>query len=1697
MIIRKRTRNNTFFVNDYILFSIFVLVFYLKLCIVIGENLSKSIQTQTDFLTGINLIDSKNSEVETGVTKEGTLFRLTCGADGKDYSKHAIKFIKQHLKSFSTNEFNKLKYLKLLPVLYLGKNTELMLKSFMRGELLGAPLRLRTRIIQNSNFIPIIEDDFQIIKDTDDPGDDEMRIINNRVANEIRYTTILCGGEIVAFLPVIRYIKELGKSGINLGNDPIIIGGISMFENDKATSRRKHAEIEMRYLSTLPFADEIYSGTKIRKRGLLVGAPEFIKERGFYDSDDINSQNKQDLEEGVIIGMKVRAREEYFQHAIENIFQSTQPKSVYNTIFDFDFPEAFFSTFNGSHIDNRISDFGVIGHKKGIPHQITTADAMNFSTLNRIKSDLGKYKVLKKSNDYSVDGSVGTDENIGDFSVQEKNVAKNIEYYNPDSILIGKTLRPNDQISRGYSESKDVYLNLNIPDSKIAEISNFPIFKEVPKDISKIMNYDRNKFLGEIKNLTSSSEFSNAFKKFPAYLSQTKILPVSTQAYIFWESMKYSNELLNEKHGIKIANFPKNEVPSLDILPKKIPREKDEITHSCYKIIRFFQKKKTPFIFIKKSESNGINQLELINPLRSKSIQTYKDYAKIFCNSVLPNTFISSVHIIFERILVQRENRFYEKLDKRKQEFEIQEREEKLLRKIGESVASRSNITPYLIENPYERYLNAWRRSIGYFGSFLYPKKIQTFEKIYNIVKFGPEIIKKKNGDLSPEQVRNAVSKAVVKLVDENFTILGCSDLFLNTGEIESFIIKIFSTNFGISIDKLIYEMPIKPEMNISNSKSLKVDDLYTWCIEFIRPIIKYNKNIQSITENELIKGNEDERLKSKNTSENKAQSIGQKAITLLENGYETSCSIFSSFLTMNIVNFNLCFGKNDSKIPKLIKNIFLHQTLTDESSQIPVELGLRMFETTYFDILERVSEQHGIHFISNEMRKVGNSLPVFDLMSKYLPIELTSETINFSEIEKIFSVVFESIVKKKDNGFEFFNENIMARYILGVLKEQDLIVPKDIKTVPKFPVNHTYPWSTLFYPGLVNWCSQMIHSLVDKNLIKNKKTGETTDKESIKPIIEMTCREEIIFGIRNNIEYEADEILRRNFACHLGASLVYWYYKRPMPKWIFFDQWETIFDPEPEIKITEEPEISLTTFIILKCIVDLEFPTLPKIGKDKTEIRKELSSQKLSTETRKGMNLSVWNATPLKSVENKNTLSYFLFPNVIDREIASKITSDEILAFSGPHEIIWVGANEKEFMPMCLNSIEKLSNFIKEKKNSYFELDIWVTDDENSRDLICRDVFGRFFYPKTTMDCDKAVSEDGYVSNQHYSIERARLRRSQWLAIQESIKRYKLSAENTPQIYGQLPLSSFVVDFRESDDFNQPGSFVKNCIAAFETALLTPIGSPYTIKAANINDEVIKGICNNAMELYYTSAIPMGWDEQQTHYTQIDLQNKYIVSRIALAQHRVILEQIIDQNETGDHGLRNSNRFSFYYDFEIKIKVSDNTQEFIKNCEEYIWECINNKLIFLENGFDITNSKNLVRRTCKKASFRYFVSEIPLTNEELKRIVSSEVEISEWYRVRYKMSQWKVLSEVFDSFTNKYPGGSLVAISQTFGLPKYMQLANFNTSKDILSIEEDCLSSISYLIKLHSCAAEFTAIFGGIVEFCKHVSEAYKKPRE
>ncbi|KAH8739268.1 hypothetical protein FG386_000025 [Cryptosporidium ryanae] len=1698
MIIQKRTKNKTFFVNNYILFSIFVLVFYLKFCIITSNKQSKSIKTQTSSTAeeyGENL---NNLESEITYEKENTLFRLTCGSDGREYSKSGAKFIKQYLKSFSTDDFNRLKYLKLLPIFYLGKNDKLMLKSFMRGELLGAPLRLRARIIQSQDSIPIIEDDFQIVRDLNNIRDEEMNVINNRVANEIRYTTILCGGEIISFLPVIRYIKELSRSGINLGNDPIIISGISMFERDKAISRRKHAEIEMRYLSTLPFADEIYSGKKIMKKGLLVGAPEFIQEKGVYDSDDINTRNKEDLEEGVLIGMKVRAREEYFQQGMENILKSTQPKSVYTSIFDFGLPEAFFSTFNGSHIDNRIGDFGTIGHKKGIPHKITTADAMNFSTLNRIKSSLDKYRAVKKGSEYSIDGSVGMEENIDYSKVGEKKTAEKIEYYNPESILIGKALRSNDQISRGYSESKNIFPNSNIPPSEINEISNFPLFKDLPREVSKIINSDFHDLFGQIKNITSGDEFNRAFKRFPAYLSQTKILPVSAQAYIFWESMKYSNELLDENHGIKIANFPKNEVPSLDILPKKIPRVKDDITHSCYKIVRFFQRRKTPFIFlIKLRENEGDNnKVELINPLKSKSIQAYKNYVKILCNSVLPNVFISLVHLVFEGILIQRENRFHERMEERKQELDVQEKEEILLRKIKESVTSRSNITPYLIENPYERYLNAWRRSIGYFGSFLYPKKIQTFEKIYNIVKFGPEIIKKKNDDLSPEQVRSAVSKAIVKLVDENFTILGCSDLFLNIGEIESFIVKIFSTNIGISIDSLLREMPIKPEINIkTNIKSLKVEDLYISCIDFIKPIIKYSQNIQSITENELIKGKVNEQLKLKDSSENKVKKIGHEDIGFLENGYEASCSVFSSFLTMNIVNFNLCFGKSDGYITKLIKNIFLHQTLTDESSKIPVELGLKMFEATYFDIFERVSEQHGIYFVTNEIKKVGNEHPIFNLMLNYPPTELTSETINFTQIETIFSVVFDSIVKNGDKRLEFFNENIMAKYILRMLKEQDLIVPKNIKTVPRFPISHTYPWSALFYPGLVDWCNQMIHSLTDENLIRDKKTGQVLNKESIKTVIDNTCREEIIFGIRNNIEYEADEILRRNFACHFGASLVYWHYKRPIPKWIFFDQWETVFDPEPEITITEEPEISLTTFLILKCIVDLEFPALPKIGKNKIEIKKELSNQKISTETRKGVNLSVWNATPIKSIENKNTLSYFLFPNVISRESASKIAPEEILAFSGPHEIIWVGANEKEFIPMCLNSIEKLSEFIRKKKNNYFELDIWVTDDDNSRDLICRDVFGRFFYPKTTMNCDKAVSEDGYISNQHYSIERAKLRRSQWLAIQESIKMYKLSSENNKfQIYGQLPLSSFVVDFRESDDFTQPGGFVKNCIAAFDSAILTPVGSPYSIKAANIDSEIISKICNNAMELYYTSANPMSWDEQQTRHNKIDLGNNYIVSRIALAQHRAILEQIVDQNEAGDNGLRNSNRFNFYYNFEIKIKVSDNTQEFIENCEEYVWECINNKIVFLENGFDITNSKNLVKRTCNKASFRYFFSEIPLTNEDLKMIISSEDEISEWHRVRFKTGQWRILSEVFNSLANEYPGGFLLAVTKTFNLPRYMQLANFNTSKEILPIEEDCLASISYLIKLYSCASEFTAIFGGIVEFCKRVSEVYKR---
>ncbi|KAH8582616.1 uncharacterized protein ELE39_001272 [Cryptosporidium sp. chipmunk genotype I] len=1640
------------------------------------------------------------------------LIERTCGEKGTNYSKDGLKFIKRNLDEFSLNEYYRLKSLKKLPKIYSGKNEKLMLRSFKGGEILGSPLRLRSRVLKDEFSIPVIEDDFTIFSEEIDSN---VNTIYPRVMNEIRYTILLCGGGLISMLPIIRYMKLLNNYGEYMTNDPIILQGIGIYERERAESRRRSAKIETKYLSTLPYSDEIFTGKRIKRGGIIVGISDSIEEEQDLMKFVLNKQNSDDGYQGAVLGLNIRAKEELFEKNRENAMNEAQGHFVYSSIFDLDSPNALFTMFNENlSFENANMEFMGSNGRNRIPHQITRAESIKNTTINRVKSNL--VGLDHGSNEYSLEGSV----EAGAIELDTKKgetVLPTFDPLNPESIIIGKRIRPNDQISTGSTENEtEVIPESKLKTSELEPIKGFPANNKLDKVIREIISELENQsYLNDLTNLKTSKTYAEAYRRFPAYISQKKIISVNDQAYIFWESLRFSNNIMEKKHGVSVSNFPEKEnVPSDKILPNKIPVTSKEITKSCYRLIRYFQKRGTPFIFrtVSKIQGSKNYNVNFVDPVKPEYSQKYKLYAKMLCNQFLPEIFVFTFHSVFDILISKREQKYFNELDEKRLELEVQQKEADALKKIRDSVMSRAHITPYIVEKPFERYFNAWRRSFGYNGFIVYPQiKTSVLENMYNIVKFGPQIIEKKKKNASPDEVRSSISKALIRIVDEYFAKLNILDLFLERVQVEEFINKVFSNLFSISMNDLIKKMPIAPEMDIkSHGNSFHIKELFVSCVDYIKAILNFNKNINKISDN---LGLEDNLGKSGSKySNSKVNSTDfSLGIKLLENGYESACIFVSTLLKPNIIEYSLVMGSNGTvtKLVERIKSSFIHQSLTDGSSKIPLELGLQMFENSYIDIYKRVSEQHGIlYFIPANEKQYFDSFPMFNEMSKRNRRELTSDTINFSEIEKIFLSVFESIIKSKDKGrrLEFFNENIMAEFIFGILTEKNVNVPLEIKSFPPFPASHKYPWSPFFNKGLNKWCVSMINSLVDQRLLSSTNDNKVFDRNNIESIIKLTCTEETILKIRNNIEYEADEILRRNFAYHLATSFVYWYYYIPLPKWVFFENWESIYSSNATIALSEEPEISLVTFILFKCIADLEYSGNTPNGKEMAIIKKELSEMGNNSTGNKAKiaKLNIWGNTSIKSVDGgKASLAYFLFPNVIGRDILAKVTPEDVLAFTGPHDIFWVGADEKEFLPMCLNSIEKLNEYLGSKKlNSIEEINIWISDDVNSRELFCRDIAGRFFYTRLFTNSDSELSEVN--PKQVFSIEKLKLKRSQWLAIQEAIRRRTEKEESTSishhdegenQLISMNIYSSFVLDFQESDELTSPGSFMKNCIAAFDTAMLFPEGSPYKLKILNKPNETIRDICDESMKLFYSSAVPMAWDEQQSQFNPIYLDDKYSVSRIALAQHYVILEQINEQNELGDYSIRSSERFNNLFSSLIgNIGVSDSSSKFMNICSEYIWECIKRKILFLGNGYDISNSNDLIENICKKSSYRYFVSNVPIKTEEISLQVKSGKEISEWQRVRYKTGQWKMLERVFNSFASGFPGGYEVAISKTFRLPKYMQLANFNTSEDIFTIEEDCKKAMSYLINLHSCASNFVLIFGKVTEFCDNVSQAFKQ---
>lgn len=1706
MLHKKKEREKG--LRSFSLFSL-VLFTFLKATCVLGEEAVLISKTHGIF-DGLHGDSLKGSSLDPEFKQ--ILIERTCGNNGKNYSKEGARFVKEELDEFSSNEYYKQKFLKKLPKIYSGKNEKLMLKSFKWSEILGSPLRIRQRISKNEFSIPVIEDDFTIFPED---LEDNMDSIYPRVMCEIRYSILLCGGGLITMLPVIRYLKQLNSFGEYTVNDPIILRGIGIYEKERAESIRRNARIEAKYLSALPYSDEIYIGKNIKSGGRIIGVSDSIEEeRNLVAGMHGKQGGLNDGFQGVVLGLNIRAREEYFERSIENAMSMAQGHFVYSSVFELDSPIAFLtmSNENLSSIDGANRDLASIYSRNKTPHQITKAESIKNTTLNRIKSSLEGLDV--DLNEYSSDGSI--EAGAKDSSLKrEETKLPGADSLNPDSIIIGKKIRPNDQISVGSLESTTkIVSESELAKSGLEPIKGFPTNDNFDKEIATILVELEDKgYSKELGNLETSKTYSEAYRRFPAYVSQKKIIPVKDQAYIFWESLRFASNLMEKKHGVSVSNFPeKQNIPSDKILPNKIPVTSKEITRSCYRLLRYFQKSGIPFIFrtISKIQDSKNYSVDFTEPVRQGDLnRKYKAYAKMLCSQILPKVFVFTFHNVFEALISKREQRYYRELDEKKLELEVQQKEAEALKKIQESVTSRVHITPYIVEKPYERYLNAWRRSFGQNGFVLYPRiKTSVLEKMYNVVKFGPQIIEKKKKDASPEEVRASISKALVRVVDEHFAAANVMNLFLERKLVEEFVNSVFSQLFSISMTDLIKKMPIAPEMDIkTHGNSFHSNELFVSCVDYIRALLNFNKNIDTISTNLNL----DDKLGKGTSKDSNSKGISTDnsvEIKILESGYKSACMFVTKLLKPHVIEYSLIMGSGGSntKIVERIKNSFIHQSLTDVSSKIPLELGLKLFESSYLDIYKRVCEQHGIlYFLPANENKYFGSFTMFNEMYRHTRVELTSETINFQEIERIFMSVYESVVKTggKFARLEFFNENIMAEFILEILTENSVGTPSEIKSLPPFPLSHKYPWSSFFNHGLNQWCTNMILSLVDQRLLSNTNENKVFDRRSIEPIIKSTCTEEATLRIRNNIEYEADEILRRNFAYHLAASLVYWYYNLPMPRWILFENWESTYSPNATITLSEEPEISLTTFILFKCIADIEFGINTPKGKEMAIIKRELSNMGSGTGNKTKMaRLNIWSNTPVKSIEGgRISLAYFLFPNIIGRDILTKLAPEDVLAFTGPHDIFWVGADEKEFIPMCLASLEKLNEYLSSKKlNSNEEVNIWVSNNINSRELFCRDVAGRFFYPRSFTNSDSEISRD-VNPKLAYSIERLKLRRSQWLAVQEVVRRRteresgQGNEDDQQLVISQNIYSSFVVDFQESDELIHPGSFMKNCIAAFDTAMMFPEGSPYKLKISSRPNETIRDICDESVKLFYSSAVPMDWDEQQSQFNPISLDDKYSVSRVALAQHNAILEQIDEQNMQGDYSIRGSERFSNLFSILIgNIGVSDSSSRFIEICSEYIWECIKRKLLYLGGGYDASNSNELIENICKKSSYRYFVSKVPIKAEEISKLVNSGKEVPEWHRVRYKAGQWRILEKVFDSFARRYPGGYDVAISKTFKLPKYMQQANFNTSDDIFTVEEDCKKAMSYLINLHSCASEFAVIFGKVVEFCDYVSKAFKQ---
>ncbi|OII72650.1 hypothetical protein cand_011780 [Cryptosporidium andersoni] len=1651
---------------------------------------------------------NENSQSNSNNWKQELLIRATCGPDGNGFSNNK-SFVESKLKIFANDEFNKLVSLDKLPIIYTGKNISMMRKAFRLGEILKAPLRLRERIIQDPESIPIIEDDYLLMSHIpEERVNNRMEVVYNRVANEIRYTVLLCGGELISIIPIIKYIMQLKSVGNDLSGDSIILESLNIYNKEKVRYRRKMAELSTRYLSTLPYANEIYFGSKnIRPRGRLIGIPKLVKSEieSTKDKDfSIGSVSDENEIGGAIIGRNIRAKEKYFDNNFEyDNFGLLEDLEKFSSIFELDTPKALFSIGNKQDLPvmlTPIADVMSTKNSRGvIPHSITRAAINKETVISRIRGDLEKIKQENKV------------EELGSsiISETEKSEDEFLDIYNDSydskSILIRRRIRPNDSLFTDMNE--EVYVDSKTSSElQIPLVKGFPIWEKIPEFLTNMIDKIQNKdFLDKVRSLDEKDKvLKEAIVKFPVYLSQTKILRLEHQLFFFWESLRLSNILMDQKYDSCLANFPdRNNVPNLDILPSQIPRTDKSIAESCFILLKFFKNKKIPLKFrvlkkikIDSNIAKTSYRVQFLSPTKLEEKKEYHNKAKILCFDIFPNILRYVIHFVFNNVIEERQSNYFKYIEKVKDQLKHED-ELALQNKYKTELEKRKLITPINISNRIERYENAWRRSIGSLGLVpLATISKNVLEKIHNTIRFGPLIIKQKfNRKPTPEEVRTSIGKTIVKIIDEYYSSIQADYFFLPVDMLQNFTIHITKTLLEVPVDGLLDSILIKPtlllDMHIDKLTDLSIFDL---CAKLLIDIISYHK----VRANVSILDKDSE------------------YINLLDSKYSEICIIVSKYLSVNLYNRKLCRYSQSSNFlseyNKQIQTTFIHQILTDGSSTLPVEFGLQIYQSSYLDIFKRVCEMHGLLVTFLDINLGQKESPILNMMADKTQMELTNETINFHEVvDSIMRSIYIYIVGKSVNQerIVFFNEEIMAKFLLNYLKVNKYNVPDDVNRVKSFYISYKYPWGTQFDEALILWCKSFITALASLKLISDENNIVYTIT-NIDTVINSMCSLEMIQPMRNHIEYEADEVLRRTFAYHLGIAFVYWIYKKPIPLWSFYDQWSSRFELETNILLSEEPEISLSTFILLKGIADEEYPKLsePKLKiRPKPEVNINLKKEN-SVKSKEQFQEDIWINTPIKSLQNgQYSLGYFLFPNTIPVEVMNKMSSNDTLAFTGPHEITWVGASESEFQNMCLGALKNLEIYMKDKlpfRSSLNEYtNIWLTDDISTRDLLCRDIAGRYFYPRSIMNCDEAVMEGALIS-QKLSVDKERLKRGQWLAIREvSIRRNILASENNlnvainPKEYpfvNFLPLSSSVVNFIESDEFRQPGGFLRNCRAALDTARTFPKESPYFLKLLDESEETLSSICTDAMNLYYTSSSPMSWDEQQTTFNPLNRENSYYMSRFALGQFRALVDEIKARNLFIDSAIRISDNFHLLNPIIEGLQISDSEAKFVQACFYFLRNCVSKNYIFLNMGYDITNSDKLFHKVCQFASYRYFSTSKPISQSEALNLKEQGVDLDNpWIRRRIKTAQWLIIHQVFQMKAKKYPGGHEVFIREVFDLPKYMQLGEFDTSEKQLPIIEDCMNAIMFILKQNSKNVhKFNRYIGIPKPFCEEVATKY-----